>query len=246
MDPLEYERMYRAEDGHWWYRGMACITRALLNRRYRRDRSLRIMDAGCGTGAAAASYLGEYGRVWGVDLSPEALRFCRKRGGGRWARASVQQLPFPDDFFDLVTSFDVLYERAVSSELGALREFHRVLASGGCLLLRLPAYEWMRRSHDEVVHTRRRYTRREVECLFRGSGFILERLSYANMILFPAAVLKKISERVFPPPRPESDLSLNPGAFNDLLGALLSMEAPWIARIGLPAGLSVVAMGRRQ
>jgi SAM-dependent methyltransferase len=245
MDTQEYERMYHAEDGHWWYRGMASITRALMDRRYARDGSLRILDAGCGTGAAASSYLAEYGRVWGMDISAEALRWCRRRGAGRWTRASVLQLPCPDGFFHLVTCFDVLYERGVSSEIDALREFRRVLAAGGRVLLRLPAYEWMRRSHDEVVHTRRRYTRREVGRFLWQSGFIIERLSHANMLLLPAAALKKIAGRMFPPPRPESDLALNPGAFNGLLCALLSLEAPWVARTGLPLGLSVIAVGRK-
>jgi SAM-dependent methyltransferase len=245
MDPEEYARMYRAEDGHWWYRGMASITRAVLDRRYARDGSLRILDAGCGTGAAAVSYLAEYGRVWGMDIHAGALRFCRRRGGGRWARASVLHLPCPEGFFHLVTCFDVLYERAVPSELDALCEFRRVLTAGGRLLLRLPAYEWMRRSHDTVVHTRRRYTRREVGGFLRRSGFIVERLSYANMILLPAAASKKIAERLFPAPRPQSDLALNPGMFNGLLCNLLSFEAPWVANAGLPLGLSVIAVGRK-
>jgi SAM-dependent methyltransferase len=245
MDSEEYARMYRAEDRHWWYRGMASITRAVLDRHYARDGALRILDAGCGTGAAAVSYLAEYGRVWGMDIHAEALRWCRQRGAGRWTRASVLQLPCPNGFFHLVTCFDVLYERSVPSETDALREFRRVLAPGGRLLLRLPAYEWMRRSHDRVVHTRRRYTRREVGSLLRQSGFLIERLSCANMILLPAAALKKTVEWFFPPHLPESDLALNPGTFNGLLCNLLSLEAPWVARAGLPAGLSVIAVGRK-
>jgi ubiquinone/menaquinone biosynthesis C-methylase UbiE len=245
MDSQEYERMYNAEDGHWWYRGMASITHAVLDRRYVRGGSLRILDAGCGTGAAATSFLAEYGRVWGMDINAEALRFCRRRGAGRWARASVLHLPCPDGYFHLVTCFDVLYGRAVSSEIEALREFRRVLAAGGRVLLRLPAYEWMRRSHDEVVHTRRRYTRREVGRFLRQSGFTVEWLSHANMLLLPAAALKKITERMFPLPRPKSDLAWNPGAFNGLLCALLSLEAPWVAHTGLPLGLSVIAVGRK-
>lgn len=244
MDELEYGLMYSVEDTHWWYRGMASITCALLDRFYRRDGSLRILDAGCGTGAAMTTYLARYGRVWGFDLAAEALRFCRRRGALRLARASVASLPYADETFDLAASFDVLYERSVPSDLEAVREIRRVLAAGGRLLLRLPAYSWMRRSHDVVVRTRHRYTRREVESLLRAGGFRVERISYANAILLPAAMLRTFGERIFPPSRPRSDLTLKTGPFNELLFRMLSGEAPRIARSGLPFGLSVVAVGR--
>jgi SAM-dependent methyltransferase len=243
MDPSEYPRMYQAEDTHWWYRGMAAITCALLNRCLPRGGALRILDAGCGTGAAMTTYLARYGRVWGVDIAAPALQYCRRRGAVRTARASVMRLPFDAETFDLVTSFDVLYEQAVPSELTALREIRRVLVPGGRLLLRLPAYSWMRRSHDAAVHTRRRYTRREMESLFRESGFRSEQVSYANMLLLPAALLRKLAESLAPPDHPRSDLTFHPGFLNGPLRAILSAEAPWIARAGLPCGLSVVGVG---
>jgi SAM-dependent methyltransferase len=243
MDPSEYALMFEVEDAHWWYRGMAAITCALLDRCLPRGRSLRILDAGCGTGAAMTTYLAAYGRVWGVDLAAPALAYSRRRGAVRLARAPVERLPFNKETFDVAASFDVLYERAVSSELAALLEIRRVLVPGGRILLRLPAYSWMRRSHDEIVHTRRRYTRREVAALLREAGFRIERLSYANLLLFPAALAEKISERIAPPVRPRSDLSIRAGILNGPLRAILSAEAPMIARCGLPFGLSVVGVG---
>ncbi|MBI3150518.1 MAG: class I SAM-dependent methyltransferase, partial [Chloroflexi bacterium] len=130
MDPQEYELMYQVEDRHWWYQGMAAITRAALDR-WVHFPNLRILDAGCGTGAAMTTYLAEYGKVTGVDLYPQALEFCRKRHAPRLACASVLNLPFAPASFDLVTSFDVLYERGVSSETTALKEFFRVLTPSG-------------------------------------------------------------------------------------------------------------------
>ena len=53
--------------------------------------------------------LERYGRVFGVDFSPLALRFCQQRGLDRAFQASVTALPFSSAVFDLVTSFDVLY-----------------------------------------------------------------------------------------------------------------------------------------
>jgi SAM-dependent methyltransferase len=243
MDPREYELMYAVEDSHWWYRGMAAITCAFLDRWYKKNGAIRILDAGCGTGAAMTGSLARYGKVWGMDLAAEALRFCRRRGAARLARATVGRLPYAGGAFDLAASFDVLYEQAVPSDMLALREFHRVLVRGGRLLLRLPALNWMRRAHDVVVHTRHRYTRGEVVALLRESGFRIERVSYANTILLPAAMMKTFGERLFPPARAQSDLALRTGAFNGVLTRILAAEAPWVTRFGLPFGLSVIGAG---
>lgn len=223
---------------------MEAITRAVLQKWVPFPTS-RILDAGCGTGAAMTSYLAEYGTVTGVDLYAEALRFCRKRNAVRLARASVLKLPFASSSFDLVTSFDVLYERAVTDESSALSEFFRILTPNGRVLLRLPAYDWLRGQHDTLIHTNRRYTKKLVAELLEHSGFVVEHLSHANTLLFPVAVIKRLSERIFPPKDERSDLTLNPGIFNDLLKYVLASESSFVARASLPYGLSVIAVARK-
>ncbi len=191
------------------------------------------------------SYLSEHGRVTGFDLSTIALGFCRLRGAEELACASVQQLPFASESFDLVTSFDVLYERAVSSDSMAIKELFRVLRDGGRLLLRLPAYDWLRSGHDEAVHTARRYTCGQAATLLRENGFVVEHLSYANMFLFPIVLAKRLTERILSKANNDSDLALNPGSFNKFLQTILSMEAPMVAHSGLPFGSSVIAVGKK-
>ncbi len=246
MDPREYELMYRVEDEHWWYRGMASITRTMLARWYGASSSLRILDAGCGTGSAMTALLPAYGCVTGVDIHPLALQFCRKRGISRIACASILDLPFGSAEFDLVTSFDVLYEKAVDSDLAALREFARVLVPNGRVLLRLPAYDWLRGRHDEMVHTKKRYTAKEVAHLLAEGGFMVEHITFANMFLFPLAVLKRIGETLFSAREGQSDLNLNAGIFNTIFEKILTSESALIARNSLPFGLSVVAVGRKE
>jgi SAM-dependent methyltransferase len=243
MNLEEYEVMYEAENSHWWYGGMTAITRSLLDRHVGRGRSLRVLDAGCGTGAVMG-YLSDYGSVVGFDFSSEALRFCRKRRLSRLARASVMELPFGNASFDLLVSFDVLCERAVPDDMIALKEFARVLAPGGRVLLRLPAYDWLRGRHDEAVHIRHRYTTGELKDRLRTAGLEPDHLSYANCILFPVAAAKRMLERVVPP-QAQSDLTIGTGVFNGPLRTILSLEAPLVARTGLPFGLTVVALGRK-
>lgn len=245
MDPQEYEIMYEVEQHYWWYRGMEAITRAILERWYLPGANLSILDAGCGTGAAMTSYLSEYGTVTGCDISEIALAFCQSRKARRLAQASVTHLPFGPKCFDLITSFDVLYEQGVTDDAASLSEFARVLVKGGRLLLRLPAYDWLRGQHDIGIHTARRYTASQVKKLLQAGGFSIEQVSYANTLLFPAALAKRMAERFWPPAVQKSDLTIDTGPLNRLLQHILSLEAPLVSYAGMPFGLSVVATGRK-
>jgi SAM-dependent methyltransferase len=309
MNPAEYEAMYRLEDHLWWYTGMRRITAAALEgapsgaltdrtgpAERRADR--RILDAGCGTGGNLA-WLSRFGPVWGVDLSPLATAYCRRRGQGTVARSSVTRLPFPDASFDLVTSFDVIYHLGVEDDVAALAEMRRVLRPGGTLFVRVPALERLRSVHDAAVHTRQRYTTGELRAKVDCAGLDVERASYANAFLLPLAAVARLARRrrahgkdaegdgtdgvarpgphetlrarpsgaagagphetpsppsewcdLDPPETPAhqdeaSDVRPVPAPLNALFGAVLGLEAAWLARADLPIGLSAFVVARK-
>jgi len=244
MDPKEYEIMYRAEQSHWWYQGMAAITRSILEIFYVPGSGLAILDAGCGTGAGLL-FLSQYGSVTGLDISAHALRFCADRGCTEVTRASVMALPFRDETFDLVTSFDILYFEGIRDEI-ALQETARVLRPGGRALIRVPAFDWLRGTHDDVrVSTAHRYTSKELAGKLVKSGFKIELLSYANILLFPLALLKRFTERWRLTPQQDSDIEVSVGAFSGLLKSCLVLESRLIRYWRFPFGLSVVAVAKK-
>ena len=224
---------------------MQNITREMIDHFIFPTSDLNILDAGCGTGAGMSTTLADYGRVSGFDISPLALKNCRKRNLSSLAQASVMEIPCKSGCLDLVTSFDVLYERAVTDDSVAMSEFFRVLRPAGFVLLRLPAYDWLRGQHDLTVHTARRYTAKQVADLLMESGFRIVHLSYANPFLFPLALAKRLMERIRPASPGASDLLINVGVLNYLFKQILSREAFWITRCGLPFGLSVIALGQK-
>lgn len=244
MEKNEYTTMAAVELQHWWYGGMRAINAAMLDRVFGGRRDLRILDAGCGTGGDAL-FLRRYGTVVGLDLATAALALARGRIPGWLARGSVLQLPFADHSFDLVTSFDVLYHRAVIDERQALAEMRRVLRRDGRLLIRLPAYEWLRSRHDRQVHTRHRYTAGEVARLLRENGFTVEQLTYALTLLFPISAAVRLLERVLPEPQTASAMELPSRPVNAALRLPMMLEAAYIGRGGKwPFGLSIVALAR--
>jgi SAM-dependent methyltransferase len=241
----QYAIMARAEEDHWWYRGMRRITDAFLNRVFRGRTDLEILDAGCGTGINCRHFASR-GRAVGLDFSAEALTFARGRQVPWLVRGSVDALPFADGRFDLVTSFDVLYHLDVRSEGDAMREFARVMKPGGYVLVRLPAYDWLRSAHDRAVHTRHRFTRGELRSMFREAGLEVRSLSYANSSLFPVAAGARLAERFMKPSATAEPLDHPPSRpVNAALATLLSLEGAVATWPGLPFGLSVVGLARR-
>ncbi|MDP2727439.1 MAG: methyltransferase domain-containing protein [Dehalococcoidia bacterium] len=240
MEKEEYQRVYRLEKTHWWYAGMRRVSAAFLNS-HRGDKDWRILDAGCGTGAGL-DFLATYGQSYGIDLAREAIGFCLLQGKDRVVQASVDSLPFPDASFNLVTSFDVIYHRAVEDDSSALKEFYRVLNDGGILLLRVPAFDFLRGRHDAVVHTRHRYRSGELVAKLEAAGFTVKRVSYANCLLFPLAFAKRLLERG---DTPVSDLRPTRRSLNAFLSGVLALEASWLKRFSLPFGLSLLALAQK-
>jgi SAM-dependent methyltransferase len=243
MEREQYDLMFHQEEGHWWYVGMRRIAEGLLERYFQPGPGRpEILDAGCGSGGTTV-WLSRWGRVTALDLMPEAVELARQRGIKRLLQASVEQLPFADASFDLLTSFDVLYHLGVGDDDAALAEFARVLRPGGLALIRVAAHDWLRGAHDRATHTRHRYHRAELTAKLQRAGLAVERESYANCLLFPIAPLKRMIERH--DPAGCADLWRPPAPINALLGGLLGLEAGPIARRGLPLGLSVVAVARK-
>ncbi|MDQ6672501.1 MAG: class I SAM-dependent methyltransferase [Chloroflexota bacterium] len=248
MEREQYAIMALREERHWWYAGMRRVALAVLGRALDGRRGLRILDAGCGTGGTT-NELRRFGEVTGIDLAWEALEPARARGLSLLARASIEQLPFGAATFDAATSFEVVYHLGVASDTAALEEIRRVLRPGGVFLLRLPAHDWLRGEHDRLVHTRHRYSRAEVQRKLGQAGFIVDRLTWANSLLFPPAVAKRWLERANgkddSAAAAEPDLWQPPRPINAVLEALVAMEALVIPRgLPLPFGLSVLAVAR--
>ena len=129
--------MAAVEDTHWWYRALHDLIADAVRRRALSDSS-RILDAGCGAGAVLKR-VERFGHAVGVDLSDDALGFCRARGLRDLVRGDVNALPFASESFETVISSSVLYHQWVADVGAALRDLRRVLKPGGRLVLNLPA-----------------------------------------------------------------------------------------------------------
>jgi ubiquinone/menaquinone biosynthesis C-methylase UbiE len=236
--------MFSVEDTHWWYLGMAAVFNEVITR-WVPNKEMRILDAGCGTGASMQGWLSNYGSVTGMDIAIDALKFCMMRQLNRLIRGSIDQIPFQPASFDMVTSFDVLYERTIPEVLTAIVEINRILVPGGFFVLRVPAYDWLRGRHDNTVNTARRFTIKGISELLHTGGFLILHRSYVNAILFPVALWKRVVEKWFPKSKTVSDFYVPGQLTNRILTAILKSEAPIVSGFGFPFGLSIAVVAQK-
>jgi len=98
-----------------------------------------VIEPGCGTGLVSAvllEYLGERGRLYGVDISGEMIEQAGAKALGPRAsfhHADAAHLPFSGEFADAVVCFRVFPH--YDDKPGVLAEFNRVLKTGGLLVI---------------------------------------------------------------------------------------------------------------
>lgn len=92
----------------------------------------RLLDVGCGTGCSTLQFVSEGFDAVGIDLNVTAMQHDR----GSFVVASAVELPFADQSFDVVASYQAL-EHIPQPET-ALREMCRVVAPGGIMVVVSP------------------------------------------------------------------------------------------------------------
>ena len=87
--------MFEAEERQWWYAGQRAIADALLEPPWAAAGRMRprLLDAGCGTGFNLRGASPASARAVGIDLSPEAIAFCRERGVRAVAARACSRCP---------------------------------------------------------------------------------------------------------------------------------------------------------
>jgi SAM-dependent methyltransferase/NAD(P)-dependent dehydrogenase (short-subunit alcohol dehydrogenase family)/acyl carrier protein len=119
---------------------------------------LDVLDVGCGRGGTAAMLADRLGAsAVGVDLSPEAIAFCRdahRATGARFEVGDAEHLPFDDAAFDVVVNLESSH--TYPDMRAFLREVSRVIRPGGSFL------------HTDLLASQRWL---EVHAVLAGLGF---------------------------------------------------------------------------
>lgn len=252
MQQHTYAIMRRVEESHWWFVGRRRIIMSFLKRLcYKLNVTdsgnagqrapLNILDVGCGTGANL-EMLSQFGKAQGVDVSAEALSFCRARGLENVKQGAAEALPYEDNSFDLVTGLDVVEH--LDDDLAGLKEMRRVLRRGGHALLFVPAFMFLWGVQDDISNHRRRYRLPGLKRVVREAGFEVERATYVNISFFAAILAGRLLMRALRL-RPESENNITIEFLNGALGRIFGAESLALRHLNFPFGVSILCVARR-
>jgi SAM-dependent methyltransferase len=244
MQQHTYAIMDRVEDSHWWFVGRRAILEGFLTGIAEKLRTLnsalRILDVGCGTGANI-EMLSQYGEAEGVDVSDDALEFCRKKGL-KVQKGLAEKLPYDDESFELTTALDVIEH--LDDDVAGLKEMHRVTKTGGYSLFFVPAFMWLWGVQDDISNHRIRYTRAQIVERIEKAGYTVERATYANFTFFAPILVGRLFMKLTGI-KPESENNINISALNGLFGKLFSAERHLLSRMNFPFGVSIVIVAKK-
>jgi SAM-dependent methyltransferase len=246
MESEEYTRIAAAGDRHWWYRSTRALLEEVVGPHLPAvDARTLYLDAGGGTGATGR-WLAERAATVLDDFEPSALQAASLSSAGyRPVRADLNHLPHPDASFDAVLCVTALYHRMNPDPQVVVREFARVVRPGGVVCLMEPGVRRLWRSHDVITHAARRFSRGDLADLIRDAGLELRRSTGAFSFLVPPAVALTVVERLRGRSGPgSSDVERGDGLAGRVLAGLASVERAALRHVDLPAGLSIIAIGR--
>lgn len=234
--------MNEVEDEHWWFVGRRSILRSFLQRILDSGNSSDpgILDVGCGTGANL-EMLRDFGSATGVDVSEEAIQYCRDKGLNV-KKGSAEKLPFEDASFDLVTALDVIEH--LDDDVGGLKEMFRVTKPGGAALIFVPAFMWLWGVQDDISEHKIRYTKSQIVERVEAAGYCVERATYANFTFFAPILAGRLFMKISGI-KPESENNINVSALNGVFGSVFGSERLLLNRIGFPFGVSLIVVARK-
>jgi len=232
------------EKHHWWWEGRRQILRQSIEKR----KGLKILDIGCGTGETL-TFMREYlpsPDLYGIDSSPVAIKYARKRGHKKILKVDAKKLPYKNNTFDYILLLDVLEH--IKDDTATLLEARRVLNKTGKVIITTPALPFIWSEHDSEQGHCRRYVRRRIRKIATKAKLSIAKVSYFNFFLSPAIIAIRLLSRIKPFKKcGEYDSKLNFNVakkppINRILKLIFVSEIKLMKYINYPFGISIFAI----
>ncbi|MBK8078922.1 MAG: class I SAM-dependent methyltransferase [Saprospiraceae bacterium] len=244
MDRNYYRQYYDLERSNWWFVARSSIISQCLEIHTEPLSPKKILNIGVATGATS-DMLKKFGTVISSEFDAETCTFLRQVLKMEVIEASVTELPFPDNEFDLVCAFDVIEH--VENDEQAMEEMKRVCKKGGYVAITVPADKNLWSPHDVINHHFRRYSLSEMENLVSARKLQIMYISCFNSILYwPIRFVRFFKNLIQKKDAPTSDFDTAlPALFNHFLLRLFSFEKTWLGKKKISFGVSLICICKK-
>lgn len=228
---------------HWWYRAKNDLIKTFLKKYANGAHAGKVIDVGCGAGNLSKEITDAGYNVTSVDLSEEAIKYCRARGLKDLHVADAVQLPFQDNCFDAAVASEILEH--IEEDSRALKEIYRVLKPGGVAIITVPAVPLLYGYQDKYWRHIRRYSKKGLCDLIQKEPFEILRLTYSNFLLFLPVAAFRFFSKIFYNERREQvcdEARFNNILISAFLGSILNLEKIYLGKHNFLIGTSLVAI----
>ncbi len=141
-----------------------------------------ILEVGCGIGNFT-KYLSSYGKVTAIDVEEEYINSLAKENikdvDCKTADISSKKFSIGKKF-DVIICINVLEH--IKDHKAALKNMFKVLKEGGCLILLVPAHQFLYGEIDRNIQHYRRYEKKQLETLLQDAQFSINSIRKLNML----------------------------------------------------------------
>ena len=127
MDQKFYQEYYKLEREGWWFKARLSILenycQAIIT-----NPDMKILNVGAATGATS-EMLSKYGKVTSLEYDEFCCKFLKEKTGIEAINASLTELPFENNSYDMICAFDVIEH--IENDNKAVEEIYRVLKQKG-------------------------------------------------------------------------------------------------------------------
>ena len=154
----------------------------------------KVLDYGCGDGTIT-QIISKENKVIGIDISPNSIKICRKKGIDCRLIEPDKKLDFQDSYFDCIFLLETI-EHIFDTEF-LLKELKRILRKDGTLIVSTPnlanfsnraRFLFDLKLHYTEVKIEaghiRFFTKNSLEKILEENGFKIEKTS-SNYVYFP-------------------------------------------------------------
>lgn len=244
MELPVYKQFAEIEKTNWWFVSRRQIIASLLRRFIGPQKKVdTLLDVGCGPGINAPMLQNFTKHLDLMEASPEAITIAREINPELSIIKGVLPGVSLEKKYDVVTMFDVLEH--IEDDKASIDAIRDILKPGGMLLLSVPAFMFLWSEHDEVVHHKRRYTKKQLNTLLERAGFTPLFSSYANFFIFPFIALFRLLKKNRSKKTGKSDFFPIPKFVNEALRLLFSSERFLLSFMSLPFGVSLFGVYKK-
>jgi len=243
MQKFVYKKIVELEKNNWWFKGRRKIIISFMQKFFRNQKKIKILDVGCGAGSVV-DLLSPFGEVVGIDNYRPLVKYCQSQNK-MVIHGDVNHLPFRNYSFDLVVALELLEH--VKKDVSALKEIYRVLNKKGYLFLSVPAFKFLWGSHDLAANHYRRYLKKEINEKLIKAGFCIVKITYMNFFLFPLIAIFRVFKGKFSKldPHLDSEYFSKLSLLSSFFSSILKIEGALFPLLNFPFGVTLICVAKK-